>query len=227
MLRGNPEAVGKANFGFVSKYKKGSTVPEGNTEFQFRAGDLNFNSYLYDWLVIAGSKAKFKGEGTINGDGNYGFMISAIDGDPDLLRMKIWDKFTEEVIYDNQMDAGDDADPVTELGGGSIVIHKDSDKKSELITPEEGVISEIAIYPNPFTNTAYIEVQHSESIELMINVYDIGGRLIENLYEGMIEKDIRYRFEFTPEAGFTSGTFIVKFIMNNNEVITKPLILAK
>ena len=26
---------GKATFGFVSKYKKGATVPEGNTEFQF------------------------------------------------------------------------------------------------------------------------------------------------------------------------------------------------
>jgi hypothetical protein len=28
------------------------------------------------------------------------------------------------VVYDNQMDAEDDADPTTEIGGGSIVIHK-------------------------------------------------------------------------------------------------------
>ena len=33
---------GKATFGFVSKYKKGANVPDGNTEFQFNAGDLNF-----------------------------------------------------------------------------------------------------------------------------------------------------------------------------------------
>ncbi len=29
----DPAATGKANFGFVSKYKKGATVPSGSTEF--------------------------------------------------------------------------------------------------------------------------------------------------------------------------------------------------
>ena len=57
---GDPLLSGKANFGFVSKYKKGATVPTGNTEFQFKAGDLKFKSYVYEWLVIAGKKAKFK-----------------------------------------------------------------------------------------------------------------------------------------------------------------------
>ncbi|MCK4795488.1 MAG: PKD domain-containing protein, partial [Desulfobacteraceae bacterium] len=32
--------TGKANFGFVSKYKKGAQTPEGNTEFVFKAGEL-------------------------------------------------------------------------------------------------------------------------------------------------------------------------------------------
>ena len=78
----------------------------------------------------AGSKAKFKGTGTINGEGNYGFMISAIDAeltpstDVDLFRIKIWDKDDGDfVVYDNQLEAEDDADPTTMLGGGSIVIH--------------------------------------------------------------------------------------------------------
>ncbi len=31
---------------------------------------------------------------------------------------------TEEIIYDNQMGEADDADAATEIGGGSIVIHK-------------------------------------------------------------------------------------------------------
>ena len=38
--------TGKANFGFVAKYKKGSNVPNGNTEFQFHAGNLDFSSYI-------------------------------------------------------------------------------------------------------------------------------------------------------------------------------------
>jgi len=111
-----PDAVGKATFGFVSKYKKGATVPTGNTEFQFKAGDLNFHSDSYDWLVIAGDKAMYKGTGTINGTGNFGFMLSATDGDPDLFRIKIHD---DGVIYDNQPVVGDG----TELGGGQIIVH--------------------------------------------------------------------------------------------------------
>jgi Big-like domain-containing protein len=126
-------ATGKANFGFVSKYQKGATVPTGNTEFQFQAGDLNFKSTSYDWLVVSGSgasKAQYKGSGTINGSGDYGFMLTATDGDnmnpkqPDKFRIKIWNKTTGLPVYDNQPTGADNADPSTVLGGGSIVIHK-------------------------------------------------------------------------------------------------------
>ena len=127
----NTNLTGKANFGFVSKYKKGQQTPTGNTQFQFKAGDLNFHSDNYDWLVIAGHKAMYKGTGTINGDGNYGFMLSAIDeklapsADVDMFRIKIWDKDNgDEIVYDNQMGDLDDADLTTEIAGGQIVIHK-------------------------------------------------------------------------------------------------------
>ena len=126
----DPDVTGKANFGFVSKYKKGATVPSGQTEFQFKAGDLNFHSADYQWLVVAGARAQFKGTGTVNGAGKYGFMLTAIDAkltpstDADLFRVKIWDKHAgDAVLYDNQAGAGDDADPTTAIGGGSIVIH--------------------------------------------------------------------------------------------------------
>ncbi|HMB64330.1 MAG TPA: PKD domain-containing protein, partial [Eudoraea sp.] len=59
--------TGKANFGFVSKYKKGQSVPDGNTEFQFQTANLNFKSTSYDWLIVAGTKAMLKGNGNING----------------------------------------------------------------------------------------------------------------------------------------------------------------
>lgn len=124
------DTTGKATFGFVSKYQKGANVPTGETQFQFKAGDLNFQSTTYQWLVVAGAKAQFKGEGTINGSGNYGFMLTAIDGaksgGPDKFRIKLWDKTSgDAVVYDNQMDAAEDSDTATELQGGSIVIHQD------------------------------------------------------------------------------------------------------
>jgi Tol biopolymer transport system component len=126
----NPVLTGKANFGFVSKYKKGATVPTGETEFQFKIANLNFHSDSYDWLVTAGSKAQYKGTGTINGAGNYGFMLTAIDGQitggggTDKFRIKILDKATDTIIYDNMLGTSDDSNPTTVIGGGSIVIHK-------------------------------------------------------------------------------------------------------
>jgi hypothetical protein len=120
--------TGKANFGFVAKYQNGANVPSGNTEFQFKAGDLNFKSTSYDWLVVAGAKAKFKGSGTINGAGDYAFQLTATDGqvngDTDKFRITIWSQSGGGVIYDNQPGDPDTADASTELGGGSIVVHK-------------------------------------------------------------------------------------------------------
>jgi len=120
--------AGKATFGFVSKYKKGQSTPDGDTEFQFQAAGFNFKSTSYEWLVIAGGKAQYKGSGTINGSGDYFFMLTAIDGDlkggSDTFRMKVWNKTTLAVIYDNLVGAPDTADPTTGLGGGSIQIHE-------------------------------------------------------------------------------------------------------
>jgi len=122
----------KANFDFVSKYKKGATVPTGQTEFQFKVADLNFHSSSYEWLVIAGAKAQYKGVGTINGEGEYKFMISAIDSDIiqtdsfdiDRFRIKIWYEVNdvEYVVYDIALGSDEDEE-TTEIGGGSIVIH--------------------------------------------------------------------------------------------------------
>ncbi|MBI1760163.1 MAG: DUF11 domain-containing protein [Acidobacteria bacterium] len=126
----NPALTGKANFGFVSKYQNGQTVPTGNTEFQFKAGNLNFSSTSYEWMVISGARAQYKGAGTINGAGDYRFMLTAIDGQEpggggaDKFRIRIWNNNGGGLVYDNQMNAPDSADLTTVLGGGSIVIHR-------------------------------------------------------------------------------------------------------
>jgi len=119
-------ATGKANFGFVSKYKKGATVPEGQTEFQFHAGNLNFHSEAYQWLVVTGQKAQYRGTGEINGVTGYSFLLTAYDQSPDKFRIKIWRTATNEVVFDSRMGYSDDIDAASPQGisGGSIVIHK-------------------------------------------------------------------------------------------------------
>src|SRR3989441_531387 len=126
----DPTLTGKANFGFVARYQPGATVPSGQTEFRFQVAGVNFHSTVYDWLVVSGTRAQFKGSGTANGSDGFRFMISAADGDlnegppTDRFRIRIWDETSGGVIYDNQMDASDRSSATTALGGGSIVIHR-------------------------------------------------------------------------------------------------------
>ena len=126
-VAGSPSLSGRATFGFVSRYNKGASVPTGNTEFRFQAAGLVFTSTSYQWLVVAGAKAQFKGTGSINGE-TVQFMLTAIDGKAsdgggvDLFRIKIT-AVGGGIVYDNQMNDADTATPTTVLRGGNIVIH--------------------------------------------------------------------------------------------------------
>ena len=130
----DPAATGKATFGFVSKYQKGKSLPVGETEFSFAGPGFKFKSTSYQWLVVngAGSRAQYKGEGTVNGSGGYGFLLTAEDGqakgraDVDRFRIKVWNRVTGLVVYDNAAGAPEDinsASPQT-IGGGSITIQQ-------------------------------------------------------------------------------------------------------
>ena len=80
--------------------------------------------------MISGSKAQYKGSGTVNGSDDYGFLLTATDGKLkgdgiDKFRIKVWSKSTGDVVYDNKPGSDDiDTSGQTELVGGSIVIHK-------------------------------------------------------------------------------------------------------
>jgi hypothetical protein len=125
----DPTLTGKANFGFVSKYLKGATTPTGQTEFQFHAGSLNFQSNVYQWLVVSGSRAQYKGTGSLNGVPGYDFLLTATDGQLnggggyDRFRIKI--TLNGSVVYDNVPGASEDIDGANPqiVSGGSIVIH--------------------------------------------------------------------------------------------------------
>jgi len=199
-----PALTGAANFGFESKYKKGMTVPTGETEFQFKVGNLNFHSSSYQWLVVSGPMAQYKGTGTISNAGSYSFLLSCVDGQisggggTDKFRMKITDGST--VVYDNQLGALDDAAATTVIAGGSIVVHSTSggavtagagtasagqaatEASSSATLPLEYALSQNA--PNPFGRSTLIRFALPEKSRVSLAIYDISGRQMAVLADG-------------------------------------------
>ena len=112
-------------------------MPSGSTTFRFAAGDLKFEATDYEWMIISGSRARYKGEGTVKGmPGLFKFQVTALDADvsgsgitDDGFRIKIWQEGsgdTENVLYDNGLSTDDATGNggTTILGGGSIKVHK-------------------------------------------------------------------------------------------------------
>ena len=119
----DPSVFGRANFGFVARYKKGVSTPTGSTEFQFQNGGVNLHSVGYDWLIVSGtdSSAYFLGTGTVNGQSAptgfpYRFKIQVRDDSQDTFHIRIWWDGPEG--ENTVLDSG----PIA-VGGGSIVIH--------------------------------------------------------------------------------------------------------
>lgn len=188
----DPDLTGKANFGFESKYKKGASTPSGKTEFQFKVAGLSFRSADYDWLVVANARAMFKGTGAVNGAGSYSFMLTAIDGampgggGSDRFRIKIWDKITEARVYDNQLDAPDGTDPITTLGGGSIVIHTGGASMANSVpgAPAAAQPSSFALHPaapNPMLRNMQVRFDLPSRSHVNLTVYDPAGRQVATL----------------------------------------------
>ncbi|MFD2726702.1 CARDB domain-containing protein [Hyunsoonleella rubra] len=210
----DPSLVGKANFGFVSKYKKGKTIPDGHTEFQFHAGNLNFKSSVYEWLIVAGTKAMFKGSGTINNQGYYKFIISAKDeskkGGDDTFRIKIWDAITEIVVYDNQLGDDDNADATLAISGGSIIVHqKGNAKAKESISKNDeasGTTLTIDFWPNPSETDFNIKLISQKEIgNTDIFVFDINNRLVhKNQFSG--------NKVYTFGSNLESGVYMVRIV---------------
>ncbi|HYR83883.1 MAG TPA: PKD domain-containing protein [Terriglobia bacterium] len=132
--------AGKATFAFNMRYKLGSNLPTGPTSFNFSLASLKFSGVIYEWLVVAGDKAQFKGTGTIANDaGNYGFIVTAADGQQngatgiDKFRIKIWaintDGSTGSLVYDNDVThSPDDVDTATlpPISTGNVLVFLDT-----------------------------------------------------------------------------------------------------
>jgi PKD repeat protein len=119
-----PSTTSKLTFAFVARYLS-STTPTGNAEFKLNVGKVDFRSTSLDWLILSGNTARLQGRGTFNGNSDYAFILVASDGAPsNAIRIRIWNRVTGSVVYDNQPGAALETDIATPLSGGSIQLHE-------------------------------------------------------------------------------------------------------
>ncbi len=211
----------KAHFSFAVKYQKGKTIPAGNVQFHLEECDFKFSGTTIDWMIISGrTHARIQGSGTLNGSGNYGFLITATDGlksSGDEIRIKIWDKDDNNaVLYDNLTETN-----IT----GSIVIHTQANKSAALPgQPVKQVNSkvELKVYPNPFSEYLRIEFRSPESANACLDIYDIDGRLIKSLLKDSVEAGLLYQADFWPENR-TRKVYLYKLIIGNRTYSGKVL----
>jgi len=210
-LTAKPALSDMVKFGFTSNYYKNATYPKGETELDFKlASDgysFAFNALNYEYLVVTGAKAQYKGSGKtiINGieQGGNAFILTVIDGknstNPsgvDKIRLKIYNKNTGAVIYDNQMGASETADPTTAvdspnaLGTDIVVVSSTTAVSADLtqnaqmeITPEVTKFN-VNVSPNPTEHhfTLYLEGGSNEKVQLV--VYDAIGRQVKKIEKG-------------------------------------------
>ncbi|MES2649732.1 MAG: MBG domain-containing protein, partial [Bacteroidota bacterium] len=225
----NTSLSGRANFGFNSKYKKGSQIPDGNTEFQFQTGNLNFSSISYSSgsLVIAGSQAIYKGVGTINGTTGYSFMVSAIDGQynggtgSDKFRIKIWNTSSGAKVYDNMLGVDDNAtlDPLTTaIGGGSIVIQNAATKKAAAVRLEPNLITstdlEVSASPSITSNFFTLTIKSARTEKIAARVFDVNGRTVE-----LLKPVVGERQQFG--HSYNGGMYFVEVLQGNQRKMVK------
>jgi hypothetical protein len=200
----NPGMTGQVAFGFASNYFKNATNPKGETELVFKDGGVEFNAVNYDVLVVdpTKSKATYKGLGKtiINGveQSGYAFLMTVIDGKTptnlngtDRIRIKIYNKNTGAIIYDNQPLAPEDADPIVPVDnpmpdGCDIVVVNTPPAPSADITrsAQMEVLPEIApfnvrVFPNPSQDQFSLYLENANNDKVHIVVYDALGREVK------------------------------------------------
>ena len=196
-LRSNPNATGKASYGFAMNYFKNSTYPKGETQFEFKVGEFEFNALNFEYLVISNSMAQFKGTGKIiGGQSGVGFIMTVTDGQLDgtgidKIRMKIYNKNNGSIIYDNQPGASDAALPTQAVGANSIIVisgtnasltSANTSQKGEAESKVVEILNglDVIAFPNPTTSNFTITVKgNSTNDKIIMQVTDVYGRLIE------------------------------------------------
>jgi hypothetical protein len=237
-LTAQPNLTNVVTFGFTSNFYKNATNPKGETQIEFKLTDGNysfaFNALNYDYLLVDGTRATYKGLGKtiINGveQSGFAFIMKVIDEKTptnpdgvDKIRIKIYNKNTGAVIYDNQMGESETLDPIVPVDepnedGSDIVVVSTSltstnliveNSQMEVVAPDMTKFN-VKAFPNPSEHQFTLFLENASNEKVQIVVYDGLGRQVK-----MFEKDsgnIPIRFG----ADLKTGVYVVEVRQGEN-----------
>ena len=213
-LKADPFATGDVSYGYTVNYYKNASFPKGETQFEFKVADFEFNAVNFEYLAISGAFAQFKGTGKITGgQSGINFIMTVIDGQldgsgVDKVRMKIYNRNTGEVFYDNQPGASDAAAPITSVGANSTITISSNNNVSarglDLVMEESSSTFHAIASPNPSKSSFRMNItssNHSERIK--VKVVDAFGRVVE-----VIQVVANQQFELG--RSYKPGVYIVE-----------------
>jgi CubicO group peptidase (beta-lactamase class C family) len=83
----------------------------------------------------------------------------------------------------------------------------------------------ISLYPNPASGNVSISFKTPVTSKTKLELYDISGKLIKNLYEGILNKDVRQKIELQTKS-LRSGIYIVNLQTGNGIVSQNKLVVT-
>jgi hypothetical protein len=229
-LLSNPSATGKVTYGFTVNYYKGATMPKGETHFNFNIGGFQYDALNFDYLSVAGYKAVFKGSGKIiGGQSGVNFIMYVIDGaldgsGVDKVRLKIYNKNTNQVYYDNEPGKSDAANPTTVVGsnssvviGGTIATPALTKAAPMQVQSTEQQTLNLTVGPNPTTSSFNVNILGSNKMDrATLQVFDQYGRMLETqkIYPGTT---------LNIGAMYRPGTYYIRILQGKQHREAKPI----
>ncbi|MEO5946085.1 MAG: reprolysin-like metallopeptidase [Chitinophagaceae bacterium] len=220
-IKAKPTLTGKASFGFEVHYFKKAKLPKGETRFEVKVGDFEFTALNYEYLAISGNRAQMKGSGRISGmQSGVNFVLTVIDnGDADYVRMKIYNKNTGEIYYDNEPGKSEAENPTTVTGVNSEVkiINNQQSKQTEqeVVQTTEQLDFSVTAMPNPSPSAFTVQVNaQQDKGAVHIRVWDNNGRVVE-------QHTVAARSTLVIGNSWVPGFYILEIQQNSSRKTTK------
>jgi hypothetical protein len=237
----------RTNFGFNVKYNKKGTNLQGNMNFIFRRTvsdvirtyQIKSNSMTSLGVDITNpstpvavfvSKANLKDItdplNPISLGGNLTLQVNMTDnGEPghnDKIAISLWEGSV--LLYSSNWTGTSTAEIL--LGGGNLVVHSSvnlgNTKSTDVVAIRQAEFG-IKVYPNPFVDHVYFDLQLLKDSKVRLEIYTVDGMKLATIYDDVVIGYNRYSIEYSPE-NFSTGTLVYRLIVDGQLMFTGKLI---